>query len=49
MQLVVVEVQQVEVVAVEVVAMAVVLGTFLPILAAYYLTRGTDTVAGSGK
>ncbi|WP_208348890.1 ABC transporter permease [Pseudaestuariivita rosea] len=32
-----------------VVAMIVVLVTFLPILAAYYLTRGTDTVAGSGK
>lgn len=32
-----------------VVAMVVVLVTFLPILAAYYLTRGTDTVAGSGK
>jgi putative spermidine/putrescine transport system permease protein len=32
-----------------VVAMAVVLVTFLPILAAYYLTRGTDTVAGHGK
>ena len=32
-----------------VVAMVVVLVTFLPILAAYYLTRGTDTVAGAGK
>ena len=32
-----------------VVAMVVVLLTFLPILGAYYLTRGTDTVAGSGK
>jgi putative spermidine/putrescine transport system permease protein len=32
-----------------VVAMAVVLVTALPILAAYYLTRGTDTVAGAGK
>ena len=32
-----------------VVAMVVVLVTFLPILAAYYLTRGTDTVAGQGK
>lgn len=32
-----------------VVAMIVVLVTFLPILGAYYLTRGTDTVAGSGK
>jgi putative spermidine/putrescine transport system permease protein len=32
-----------------VVAMAVVLVTFLPILAAYDLTRGTDTVAGHGK
>ncbi len=32
-----------------VVAMVVVLVTFLPILAAYYLTRGTETVAGSGK
>lgn len=32
-----------------VVAMIVVLVTFLPILAAYYLTRGTDTVAGQGK
>jgi putative spermidine/putrescine transport system permease protein len=29
--------------------MVVVLVTFLPILAAYYLTRGTDTVAGQGK
>ncbi len=32
-----------------VVAMLVVLVTFLPILAAYYLTRGGDTVAGQGK
>ncbi len=32
-----------------VVAMVVVLLTFLPILGAYYLTRGTETVAGSGK
>ncbi|MEX0970132.1 MAG: ABC transporter permease [Paracoccaceae bacterium] len=32
-----------------VVAMVVVMVTFLPILAAYYLTRGTDTVAGQGK
>lgn len=32
-----------------VVAMIVVLVTFLPILAAYYLTRGGDQVAGSGK
>ncbi|MGC1487387.1 MAG: ABC transporter permease [Albidovulum sp.] len=32
-----------------VVAMIVVLVTFLPILGAYYLTRGTDTVAGQGK
>lgn len=32
-----------------VVAMVVVLVTFLPILAAYYLTRGTEGVAGSGK
>lgn len=32
-----------------VVAMVVVLVTFLPILAAFYLTRGTDTVAGQGK
>jgi ABC-type spermidine/putrescine transport system, permease component II len=32
-----------------VVAMVVVLVTFLPILAAYYLTRDTDTVAGQGK
>jgi len=32
-----------------VVAMVVVLVTFLPILGAYYLTRGTDTVAGQGK
>ena len=32
-----------------VVAMVVVLVTFLPILGAYYLTRGTESVAGSGK
>lgn len=32
-----------------VVAMVVVLVTFLPILGAYYLTKGTDTVAGQGK
>ncbi|MBF9033504.1 ABC transporter permease subunit [Rhodobacterales bacterium HKCCE2091] len=32
-----------------VVAMVVVLVTFLPILGAYYLTRGTETVAGHGK
>lgn len=32
-----------------VVAMVVVLVTFLPILGAYYLTRDTETVAGSGK
>jgi len=32
-----------------VVAMLVVLVTALPILAAYYLTRGTDTVAGQSK
>lgn len=32
-----------------VVAMVVVLVTFLPILGAYWLTRGTETVAGSGK
>ncbi|MFC4669913.1 ABC transporter permease [Seohaeicola nanhaiensis] len=32
-----------------VVAMVVVLVTFLPILAAYYLTRGTESVAGQGK
>lgn len=32
-----------------VVAMAVVLVTALPILFAYWLTRGTDAVAGSGK
>ncbi|MGF0539141.1 ABC transporter permease [Agrobacterium sp. ES01] len=32
-----------------VVAMAVVLVTFLPILAAYYLTRDTDQISGSGK
>jgi len=32
-----------------VVAMVVVLVTFLPILAAYYLTRDGDRIAGSGK
>ena len=32
-----------------VVAMVVVLVTFLPILGAYHLTRGTETVAGQGK
>ena len=32
-----------------VVAMAVVLITLLPILAAYFLTRGGDQIAGSGK
>jgi putative spermidine/putrescine transport system permease protein len=32
-----------------VVAMVVVIVTALPILIAYRLTRGTDTVAGSGK
>ena len=32
-----------------VVAMMVMLATMLPILGAYYLTRDTDTVAGSGK
>ncbi|NKX40331.1 ABC transporter permease [Rhodobacteraceae bacterium R_SAG2] len=32
-----------------VVAMVVVLVTLLPILGAYYLTRGTDQVAGQGK
>lgn len=32
-----------------VVAMVVVIVTFLPILGAYYLTRDTDQVAGSGK
>ena len=32
-----------------VVAMVVVLVTMLPILGAYYLTRGTDQVAGQGK
>ncbi len=32
-----------------VVAMIVVLATFLPILAAYYLTRDGDEIAGSGK
>ncbi len=32
-----------------VVAIVVVIVTFLPILAAYYLTRDTDQIAGSGK
>jgi putative spermidine/putrescine transport system permease protein len=32
-----------------VVAMVVVIVTFLPILAAYYLTRDADQIAGSGK
>ena len=32
-----------------VVAMVVVLVTMLPILGAYYLTRGTEEVAGQGK
>ncbi|MDL2424993.1 ABC transporter permease, partial [Pseudomonas sp. BAgro211] len=32
-----------------VVAMLVMLATMLPILGAYYLTRGTSDVAGSGK
>jgi putative spermidine/putrescine transport system permease protein len=32
-----------------VVAMVVVVVTLLPILGAYYLTRGSDTVAGQGK
>ncbi len=32
-----------------VVALAVMLATVLPILGAYYLTRDTDSVAGSGK
>lgn len=32
-----------------VVAVFVIAVTFVPILAAYYLTRGTETVAGSGK
>ena len=32
-----------------VVAMIVVLVTFLPILAAFYLTRDTDQTAGAGK
>jgi putative spermidine/putrescine transport system permease protein len=32
-----------------VVAMIVVMVTFLPILAAYYLTRDTSETAGSGK
>ncbi len=32
-----------------VVAVFVIAVTFLPILVAYYLTRGADTVAGSGK
>jgi putative spermidine/putrescine transport system permease protein len=32
-----------------VVAVFIVVITFLPILAAYYLTRGSETVAGQGK
>jgi len=32
-----------------VVAMLVMLVTMLPILGAYYLTRGGESVAGSGK
>jgi putative spermidine/putrescine transport system permease protein len=32
-----------------VVAVFVIAVTFLPILAAYYLTRGSETVAGQGK
>jgi putative spermidine/putrescine transport system permease protein len=32
-----------------VVAMVVVIVTFLPILGAYYLTRGGSETAGSGK
>jgi putative spermidine/putrescine transport system permease protein len=32
-----------------VVAVIVILATFLPVLAAYYLTRGGDQVAGQGK
>jgi putative spermidine/putrescine transport system permease protein len=32
-----------------VVAMIVVLATFLPILGAYYLTRGGEEIAGQGK
>ena len=32
-----------------VVAVFVIAVTFVPILLAYYLTRGTETVAGSGK
>jgi putative spermidine/putrescine transport system permease protein len=32
-----------------VVAMVVVLVTFLPILAAYYLTRDGDQISGQGK
>ena len=32
-----------------VVALMVMLVTMLPILGAYYLTRGTESVAGSGK
>ena len=32
-----------------VVAMVVMLVTFLPILAAYYLTRDGDQIAGAGK
>ena len=32
-----------------VVAMVVVMVTFIPILAAYYLTRDSDQIAGQGK
>jgi putative spermidine/putrescine transport system permease protein len=32
-----------------VVAVFVIAATFIPILIAYYMTRGTDTVSGSGK
>jgi len=32
-----------------VVSMLVMLATMLPILGAYYLTRGGESVAGSGK
>jgi putative spermidine/putrescine transport system permease protein len=32
-----------------VVAVFVIAVTFVPILAAYYLTRGTETVGGAGK
>jgi putative spermidine/putrescine transport system permease protein len=32
-----------------VVAMVVVIVTFLPILAAFYLTRDGDQIAGAGK